>query len=182
MLKKIFLGILSLVIFWVIISYACGCAGQKIIISQPPYPAVIVVQSEKPMVVPADSLAAELDSLNAAPNIGEILLEPFREYLPDPCKGIIKNYSSGGLIMWVWLNNSPPDAEPAFKLLSQEAKTIYAPIGVLKVYARAFQKTAYGWRSVGAYSLEQRIAPYAYNTGDFNWRVYLSDWNFPGMR
>ena len=184
MLKKIVLGILFLALFWVILSH-CGCGyPPQIIISQPPMPGVVVVQSELPVIVSADSAGTTLDSLNAAPSIREVILKPWQEYRPDPCKGLVKNYSSG-LVIWVWLNKtSGPNAEiePDFKLLPQQAMTVYAPVGPLKVYAEASQKTAYGWRKVGAYAQEQRVSPYAYNAGDFNWRVYLSDWNFPGMQ
>ena len=181
MLNKILFGLAILALIFVV----CGCAMQReIILSQPQGPAVFFVkfvESEKPIVVSAtDSLTAVFDSLNAVPSVSEIMLKPFREFRPDPCKGIIKNYSSG-LVMWVWLNNRPPQSA-AFRLEPQQAVTVYAPIGPLKIYAEAVQKTAYGYRKVGACSQEERIAPYAYSVGDFNWRVYLSDWDFPGMR
>ena len=161
----------------------CGCASrpQIMIINQPEGPRVVFVESERPIIVSsADSLIAVFDSLSATPNVNDILKRPFSEFRPDPCKGIIKNYSSQ-IVIWVWLNKAP-DKDADFKLLPQQAMTVYAPVGALKIYAEAVQKTAYGWRKAGSASREQLISASAWNVNDFNWRVYINDYDFPGMR
>lgn len=161
----------------------CGCASQSqmMIISQPAGPRVVFVEPEKPFVVgESDSLIAESGLPNTAPGADEILSKPFTEFRPDPCKGMIKNYSSQ-IVISVWLNKIPSE-DPTFKLLPQQVMTVYAPVGPLKIYAEAVQKTAYGWRKVGSHSREQIVSAYAWNANDFNWRCYLNDYDFPGMR
>ena len=91
MLKKIIFCLVIPALIFII----CGCAPQVMILGQPEGPRVIFVRSDEPIIVPGDSLLT--------PTAREILAKPFAEFRPDPCKGIIKNYSSQ-IIVWVWLN------------------------------------------------------------------------------